>query len=148
MDSRSGSWTYSKYMTIIKVTSSALWLKSSLGDLPICFPITLFWKIRIMTSIVKVNCNWLFVRGIHRSPVNSPHKGQWRGALMFFIYARINGSVNNGEAGDLRRHYAHYDVIVIDMYVTAPFYKNALRSDCWNVLFLNIMYEFDGYEMY
>ena len=24
---------------------------------------------------------WLFVRGIHRSPVNSPHKGQWRGAV-------------------------------------------------------------------
>ena len=24
-----------------------------------------------------------FVRGIHRSPMNSPHKGQWRGALMF-----------------------------------------------------------------
>ena len=84
MDSCSGSWTYSKYVTIIKVTSSALWLKSSLGDLPIYFPITLFWKISIMTSIVKVNCNWLFVRGIHRSPVNSPHKGQWRGALMFF----------------------------------------------------------------
>ena len=31
---------------------------------------------------------WPFVRGIHRSPVNSPHKGQWRGALMFsLIYA-------------------------------------------------------------
>ena len=29
---------------------------------------------------------WPFVRGIHRSPVNSPHKGQWRGALMFFFY--------------------------------------------------------------
>ena len=26
---------------------------------------------------------WPFVRGIHRSPVNSPHKGQWRGAVMF-----------------------------------------------------------------
>ena len=26
---------------------------------------------------------WPFVRGIHRSPVNSPHKGQWRGALRF-----------------------------------------------------------------
>ena len=25
---------------------------------------------------------WPFVRGIHRSPVNSSHKGQWRGALM------------------------------------------------------------------
>ena len=50
-----------------------------------------------------------------RSPVNSPHKGQWRGALMFsLICARINGWVNNGEAGDLRRHRAHYDVIVMD----------------------------------
>ena len=28
---------------------------------------------------------WPFVRGIHRSPVNSPHNGQWRGALMFSL---------------------------------------------------------------
>ena len=57
---------------------------------------------------------WPFVRGIHRSPVNSPHKGQWRGALMFFyICTRINAWVNNGEAGDLRRHRAHYDVTVM-----------------------------------
>ena len=56
--------------------------------------------------------NWPFVRGIHRSPVNSPYKGQWRGALVFcLICAWINGWVNNGEAGDLRRHYAHCDVI-------------------------------------
>ena len=48
---------------------------------------------------------WPFVRGIHRSPVNSPHKGQWRGALLFsLICASINGWVNNREAGDLRRH--------------------------------------------
>ena len=26
-----------------------------------------------------------FVRGIHRSPMNSPHKGQWRGDLMFCL---------------------------------------------------------------
>ena len=26
---------------------------------------------------------WPFVRGIHRSPVNSPHKGQWRGDVFF-----------------------------------------------------------------
>ena len=39
---------------------------------------------------------WPFVRGIHRSPVNSPHKGQWRGTLMFcLISARINCWVNN-----------------------------------------------------
>ena len=54
------------------------------------------------------------VRGIHRSPVTSPHKDQWRGALMFtLICARINGWVNNREAGDLRRHRAHFDVIVM-----------------------------------
>ena len=58
--------------------------------------------------------HWPFVRGIHRSPVNSPHKGQWRGALMFsLICAWINGWVNNREAGDLRRHRADYDVIVM-----------------------------------
>ena len=28
---------------------------------------------------------WSFVRGIHRSPVDSPHKGQWRGALIFSL---------------------------------------------------------------
>ena len=57
---------------------------------------------------------WPFVRGIHQSPVKSPHKGQWRGALMFsLIYVWINGWVNNREAGDLRRYPAHYDVTVM-----------------------------------
>ena len=51
---------------------------------------------------------WPFVRGIHRSPVNSPHKGQWRTALMFsLIRVWINGWVNSREAGDLRRYRAH-----------------------------------------
>ena len=59
--------------------------------------------------------HWPFVRGIHRSSVNSTHKGQWRGALMFtLIWARINGWVNNREAGDLRRHRVHYDVTVME----------------------------------
>ena len=57
---------------------------------------------------------WPFVRGIHRWPVKSPHKGQWRGALMLsLICAWINGWVNYREAGDLGRHRAHYDVTVI-----------------------------------
>ena len=57
---------------------------------------------------------WPFVRGIHRSPVNSPHKGQWCGALMFSLFcAWKNGWVNNSEAGDLRPYHAHYDVIVM-----------------------------------
>ena len=66
--------------------------------------------------------NWPFVRGIHRSPVNSPHKGQWHRASMFsLMYAWINGRLNNGEAGDLRGHRAHYDVIVMFLCcLTAP----------------------------
>ena len=48
------------------------------------------------------------------SPVNSPHKDQWRGALVFsLICARINGWVNNREASDLRRHRTHYNVTVM-----------------------------------
>ena len=58
---------------------------------------------------------WPFVRGIHRSPVNSPHKGKWRGALMFsLICVWINDWVNNREAGDLRRYRAYYGVTVMD----------------------------------
>ena len=57
---------------------------------------------------------WQFVRGIHRSTVNSPHKGQWRGALVFsLICVWINDWVNNREAGDLSRHRGHYDVIAM-----------------------------------
>ena len=57
---------------------------------------------------------WLFAREIHQSPVNSPCTGQWRGTWMFsLICARINGSVNIDEAGDLIIHRAYYGVIVI-----------------------------------
>ena len=34
--------------------------------------------------------------------------------MFSLIYTRINGWVNNREAGDLRRHRIHYDVIVMD----------------------------------
>ena len=57
---------------------------------------------------------WPFVRGIHRLPVNSLHKSQWRGALIFsLICPWITSWVNNREYGDLRRHLAHYDVTVM-----------------------------------
>ena len=54
---------------------------------------------------------WFIVRGIHRWPVNSPHKGQWREALMFsLICARTNGLANIRDAGDSRHKY---DIIVL-----------------------------------
>ena len=37
---------------------------------------------------------WSFARGIHRSPVNSPHKGQWRGALRFSLICALNKRLN------------------------------------------------------
>ena len=37
----------------------------------------------MMTSSNGTTCYWPFVRGIHSSPLDSPHKGQWCGALMF-----------------------------------------------------------------
>ena len=74
---------------------------------------------------------WPFVRGIHRTPVNSPHKGQWRGALKFsLICVWINGLVNNRETGDLRRHRIHYDVTVMDTVMSLtyhPYLKGGAR---------------------
>ena len=59
-------------------------------------------------------CYWPFVRGIHRSPVNSPHKGQRRGARMLsLICAWANSWVNYRCNGDLRRYRAHYYVTVM-----------------------------------
>ena len=77
---------------------------------------------------------WPFVWGIHRSPVNSPHKGQWRGALKFsLICAWINGWANNREAGDLRRHCVHYDVIVMNISANEPMLclGDWRRLQCW-----------------
>ena len=65
-----------------------------------------------------------FVRGLHRWPVIAPHRGQWRGALMFsLIWAWINGWVNTCESSDLRRNHAHYDVTVMEQqYITVCLY--------------------------
>ena len=70
---------------------------------------------------------WPFVQGIHRWPVNSPHKGQWRGSLMFsLICVWISGWVNNREAGDLRPYRTHCDVTAWCRKATSHF-----MSQCW-----------------
>ena len=87
-------------------------------DRPICMELcgshTLILYHDDVISWKHFPCYWPFVRGIHRTPVNHPHKGQWRGALVFFfICAWMNGWVNNREAGDLTRHCAYYDGTII-----------------------------------
>ena len=76
-----------------------------------------WWKVEVHDNVIKwkyVPRYWPLVRRIHRSSVKSPHRGHWRGVLMFsLIYGWINGWVKNGEAGDLRRHGDHFDVIIM-----------------------------------
>ena len=66
------------------------------------------------------------------SPVKSPHKGQWRGALIVsFICAWINSWVNNRGAGDLRRHRPHCDVIVMWWLISVTYICIARPKDFW-----------------
>ena len=61
---------------------------------------------------------WSFVWGIHRSLVNSLHKGQWCRDLMFSLICPItNGWARNQDASDLRCHHAHYDVTVMKLLI-------------------------------
>ena len=97
---------------------------------------------------------WPFVRGIHRSPVNSPHKGQWRGALMFSLMcARINSWVNNREAGDLRRYRHHYDVIVMQLFRNSQYCPNkpiqTVSNSClvFGLWLIMLTMKYYGYKM-
>ena len=77
---------------------------SSLFQYPVTLMCKTSWSLNMMTSSnanIFPRC-WSFVQGIHRSPVNSRHNGQWREALMFsLICVWKNGWVNNREAGDM-----------------------------------------------
>ena len=60
---------------------------------------------------------WRFVRGIHRSAVNSPHTKVSDAELCYFLWSapEKNGWVRTREAGDLSRHRVH---IVVKCEVT------------------------------
>ena len=89
---------------------------------------------------------WPFVRGIHRSPVNSPHKGQWRGAFIFsLICAWINAWVNNRKAGDLGLHRAHYDVTIMS-YKTGGYILWRLNVFALNYKRCNYVWGILGYK--
>ena len=71
---------------------------------------TTWWRHQMETfSALLANCAW-------NSSVTGELPSQrpvTRRFSVFFIRAWINGWVNNHEAGDLRRHRAHYEVIVM-----------------------------------
>ena len=67
------------------------------------------------------------------SPVTGefPHKGHWRGTLMFSLICALTYNwVNNKDAGDLRRHRAHYDVTVM-MFMIWPHNWNLVNDNCF-----------------
>ena len=68
--------------------------------------------------------------------VNSPHKCQWRRALMFsLIYVWINDWVNDPEAGDLRRHRVHYNVTVMSNYALNTLIQHILFCGTHSCIF-------------
>ena len=56
------------------------------------------WCRHQMKTLSALPGYWPFVRGIHRSPMNSPLKGQWRGALMCFD-TRLNKRLSKQSGG-------------------------------------------------
>ena len=91
-------------------------IRSSRNHL-MCITGTLIQVMRRHDDVIKWKHfprHWPLVRELPRSPVNSPHKGQWRGAFKYsLLCAWIKGWVNNGEAGDLRRYHTYYGVTVM-----------------------------------
>ena len=93
--------------------------------------LSLWWRHQMETfSVLLVLC----ARN-SPAPVNSPHKGQWSGALMFsLICAWTNGCVSNRDAGDLRRYCAHYNVTVMleaDSWLYMASYYKTSRPKIW-----------------
>ena len=75
----------------------------------------------------------------------SPHKGQWRGAMLLsLICAWINGWVKNRQAGDLRRHCAHYDVIVMFVAIVGTVGSHYVNLQCrqWQQIWHHDNYRF------
>ena len=61
-----------RYITIVNLMSSPIDVTSK--------------RSRYQDHVIE----WPFEQGIHRSPVNPPHKGQWCGALMFSMICALN----------------------------------------------------------
>ena len=81
----------------------------------VCFGYSKIIMIKTYSALLAI------CEGNHRSPVDFPHKGQWRRALTFsLICARTNGWTNNRDAGDFRRHGAHCDVTVMGQFMVSP----------------------------
>ena len=97
---------------VLECTNVILWrLGVCYSILPAYFGITICYpKMRLIKNLTFSSYSshddikwkqflyyWPFVRGIHCSPVESPHKGQWCGALMFSLicaWTKVEQTIN------------------------------------------------------
>ena len=112
------SITWSRYRNAYR----DLWIMS----IVICLLVAILFRVYMLTTLMLKPVSWwrhqmktfatllALCAGNSPSPVNSPHKSQWRRALMFaLICAWTKGSINNQDTGDLRHHHIHYDITVM-----------------------------------
>ena len=90
---------------------------------------------------------WPFVRGIHRWPVNSQHKGQWRGAMIFDL--RLNERLSKQswsrwfetQSRPLRRHsnvsilwlYSNNFTYILQGYIFHGYQAISCRASSWRI---------------
>ena len=91
------------------IRSIVIFIKCRIGDKPLELVI-LWWRHQMETfSALLALCAG---NSLVTEEFPSPRPVS-RSLMISLICAWINGSVNNSEAGDLRRHRVHYDVIVM-----------------------------------
>ena len=94
----------------------------------------LHWHIHAMNHQIET-FSALLALCAGNSPVKTPHKGQWRGALMFsLICIWTSGWVNSRDAGNMRRHRADYDVTV--MVSLCGLWVTCLTSHFWILYYI------------
>ena len=154
------SWTHDqhipKMMIIISVQTGKMHANCARKSLweSLCFPCRFQPSSFIIHTCVTSNIWWrhqiaifstLLVLCAGNSPVNSPHKGQWGGALVFSLTCPwTNGYVNNRDAGDLRCYRAHYEVTVmnkITIATTASVKCQSLLQNCLKLNFQTFHFE-------
>ena len=95
----------SREAEIIQGIRELLWFENKEDHLDIASSFKDWWHDRVLVTVNDTIISashddvikwkhipryWPFVRGIHQSPVNSPHKGQWCWALMFSLICTMD----------------------------------------------------------
>ena len=91
---------------------------------------------------------WSFFRVIYLSPVDSPYKSQWCGALIFsLIWAWTNLWANSRDAGDLRCHSTRCDETIMQNRAV-PVHDKKCKPQNTCLFAYNVIVSFQVCEVY